>query len=151
MDTAERTGCLVDVHCDETDDPQSRFLEVLAEEARVREMGERVTASHTTAMGSYDNAYCSKLFRLLKLSQINFVSCPTESIHLQGRFDTYPKRRGLTRVAEIDRAGMNVCFGQDSIVDPGTRWATATSCASSKPACTSATCSATRTCSAART
>ncbi|MCQ4291211.1 cytosine deaminase [Pseudomonas stutzeri] len=118
MDLAERTGCLVDVHCDETDDPQSRFLEVLAEEARVREMGERVTASHTTAMGSYDNAYCSKLFRLLKQSKINFVSCPTESIHLQGRFDTYPKRRGLTRVAEIDRAGMNVCFGQDSIVDP---------------------------------
>ncbi len=118
MDLAERTGCLVDVHCDETDDPQSRFLEVLAEEARVREMGERVTASHTTAMGSYDNAYCSKLFRLLKLSKINFVSCPTESIHLQGRFDSYPKRRGLTRVAEIDRAGMNVCFGQDSIVDP---------------------------------
>ncbi|AWK99009.1 cytosine deaminase [Stutzerimonas stutzeri] len=118
MDLAERAGRLVDVHCDETDDPQSRFLEVLAEEARVREMGERVTASHTTAMGSYDNAYCSKLFRLLKLSQINFVSCPTESIHLQGRFDTYPKRRGLTRVAEIDRAGMNVCFGQDSIVDP---------------------------------
>lgn len=118
MDLAERTGCLVDVHCDETDDPQSRFLEVLAEQARVREIGERVTASHTTAMGSYDNAYCSKLFRLLKLSQINFVSCPTESIHLQGRFDTYPKRRGLTRVAELDRAGMNVCFGQDSIVDP---------------------------------
>ena len=118
MDLAERSGCLVDVHCDETDDPQSRFLEVLAEEARVRGMGARVTASHTTAMGSYDNAYCSKLFRLLKMSGINFVSCPTESIHLQGRFDTYPKRRGLTRVAEIDRAGMNVCFGQDSIVDP---------------------------------
>lgn len=118
MDLAERSGCMVDVHCDETDDPQSRFLEVLAEEARVREMGERVTASHTTAMGSYDNAYCSKLFRLLKMSKINFVSCPTESIHLQGRFDTYPKRRGLTRVAEIDRAGMNICFGQDSIVDP---------------------------------
>ncbi|SFB11216.1 cytosine deaminase [Azotobacter beijerinckii] len=118
MDLAERSGCLVDVHCDETDDPQSRFLEVLAEEARVREMGERVTASHTTAMGSWDNAYCSKLFRLLKLSRINFVSCPTESIHLQGRFDTFPKRRGLTRVAELDRAGLNVCFGQDSIVDP---------------------------------
>lgn len=118
MDLAERNGCLVDVHCDETDDPHSRFLEVLAEEARVRSMGERVTASHTTAMGSYDNAYCSKLFRLLKMSGINFISCPTESIHLQGRFDTYPKRRGLTRVAEIDRAGMNVCFAQDSIVDP---------------------------------
>ena len=118
MDLAERTGCLVDVHCDETDDPQSRFLEVLAEEARARDMGQRVTASHTVAMGSYDNAYCSKLFRVLKASRINFVSCPTESIHLQGRFDTYPKRRGVTRVAEIDRAGMNVCFGQDSIVDP---------------------------------
>ena len=118
MDLAERTGCLVDVHCDETDDPQSRFLEVLAEEARVRGMGAHVTASHTTAMGSYDNAYCSKLFRLLKMSGINFISCPTESIHLQGRFDTYPKRRGLTRVAELDRAGLNVCFAQDSIVDP---------------------------------
>jgi cytosine deaminase len=118
MDLAERTGCLVDVHCDETDDPHSRFLEVLAEEARVRGMGSRVTASHTTAMGSYDNAYCSKLFRLLKRSGINFVSCPTESIHLQGRFDTFPKRRGVTRVAELDRAGMNVCFGQDSIKDP---------------------------------
>jgi cytosine deaminase len=118
MDLAERTGCLVDVHCDETDDPQSRFLEVLAEEARVREIGERVTASHTTAMGSYDNAYCSKLFRLLKQSKINFISCPTESIHLQGRFDTFPKRRGLTRVAELDRAGLNVCLAQDSIVDP---------------------------------
>ncbi|WP_462379264.1 cytosine deaminase [Pseudomonas sp. Marseille-QA0892] len=118
MDLAERTGCLVDVHCDETDDPHSRFLEVLAEEARVRGMGERVTASHTVAMGSYDNAYCSKLFRLLKMSGINFVSCPTESIHLQGRFDGFPKRRGVTRVAELDRAGMNVCLAQDSIVDP---------------------------------
>ncbi|WJV53154.1 cytosine deaminase [Prodigiosinella aquatilis] len=118
MDLAERTGCLVDVHCDETDDPQSRFLEVLAEEARVRGMGQRVTASHTVAMGSYDNAYCSKLFRLLRLSDINFISCPTESIHLQGRFDTFPKRRGVTRVAELDRAGLNVCFGQDSIKDP---------------------------------
>ncbi|WP_342651152.1 cytosine deaminase [Pseudomonas sp. REB1044] len=118
MDLAERTGCLVDVHCDETDDAQSRFLEVLAEEARVRNMGARVTASHTVAMGSYDNAYCYKLFRLLKMSGINFVSCPTESIHLQGRFDSFPKRRGVTRVAELDRAGLNVCFGQDSIVDP---------------------------------
>ena len=118
MDLAERHGCLVDVHCDETDDPHSRFLEVLAEQARVRGMGSRVTASHTTAMGSYDNAYCSKLFRLLKQSGINFVSCPTESIHLQGRFDNFPKRRGVTRVNELLEAGMNVCFGQDSIVDP---------------------------------
>ena len=90
----------------------------MADEALVRNMGERVTASHTTAMGSYDNAYCYKLFHLLKRSKINFISCPTESIHLQGRFDSYPKRRGLTRVAEIDRAGMNICFAQDSIRDP---------------------------------
>ncbi|WP_248806259.1 cytosine deaminase [Pseudomonas sp. MWU13-2100] len=118
MDLAEKTGCLVDVHCDETDDPHSRFLEVLAEEARSRDMGSQVTASHTTAMGSYDNAYCAKLFRLLKASGISFVSCPTESIHLQGRFDNFPKRRGVTRVNELLDAGMNVCFGQDSIVDP---------------------------------
>lgn len=118
MDLAEKYDRLVDVHCDEIDDPASRFLEVLADEAHVRGMGERVTASHTTAMGSYDNAYCYKLFRLLKRSKINFISCPTESIHLQGRFDSYPKRRGLTRVPEIDRAGMNICFAQDSIRDP---------------------------------
>lgn len=118
MDLAERHDRLVDVHCDETDDPNSRFLEVLAEITRVKGMGARVTASHTTAMGSYDNAYCYKLFRLLKQADLSFISCPTESIHLQGRFDTYPKRRGLTRVPEIDRAGLNICFAQDSIVDP---------------------------------
>lgn len=118
MDLAERHERLVDVHCDETDDPQSRFLEVLAELTRVKGMGARVTASHTTAMGSYDNAYCFKLFRLLKQAGLSFISCPTESIHLQGRFDNYPKRRGLTRVPELDRAGLNVCFAQDSIVDP---------------------------------
>ncbi len=118
MDLAYRHGRLVDVHCDETDDPHSRFLEVLAEVARVKGMGARVTASHTTAMGSYDNAYCFKLFRLLKQAGLNFICCPTESIHLQGRYDNYPKRRGLTRVPELDRAGLNVCFAQDSIVDP---------------------------------
>lgn len=109
---------LVDVHCDEIDDPNSRFLEVLACEALVNDLGSRVTASHTTAMHSYDNAYCSKLFLLLKRSGINFVSCPTESIHLQGRFDTYPKRRGVTRVKELNAAGINVCFAEDSIFDP---------------------------------
>ncbi|WFE69925.1 cytosine deaminase [Halomonas sp. M1] len=109
---------LVDVHCDEIDDPSSRFLEVLACEALFNDLGSRVTASHTTAMHSYDNAYCSKLFLLLKRSGINFVSCPTESIHLQGRFDTYPKRRGVTRVKELNAAGINVCFAEDSIFDP---------------------------------
>ena len=109
---------LVDVHCDEIDDPNSRFLEVLACEALFNDLGSRVTASHTTAMHSYDNAYCSKLFLLLKRSGINFVSCPTESIHLQGRFDTYPKRRGVTRVKELNEAGINVCLAEDSIFDP---------------------------------
>ena len=118
IELAMKYDRLVDVHCDEIDDPNSRFLEVLACEAMFHDMGARVTASHTTAMHSYDNAYCSKLFRLLKNSGINFVSCPTESIHLQGRFDTYPKRRGVTRVKELRDAGMNVCLGEDSIFDP---------------------------------
>ena len=118
IELALRYDRLVDVHCDEIDDPNSRFLEVLACEALFKELGPRVTASHTTAMHSYDNAYCSKLFRLLKQSGINFVSCPTESIHLQGRFDSYPKRRGLTRVKELNEAGINVCFAEDSIFDP---------------------------------
>ncbi|PXF29004.1 cytosine deaminase [Pokkaliibacter plantistimulans] len=115
---AKKYDRLVDVHCDEIDDPNSRFLEVLAAEALFNDMGHRVTASHTTAMHSYDNAYCSKLFRLLKKSGISFVSCPTESIHLQGRFDTFPKRRGVTRVKELLAAGMNVCLAEDSVFDP---------------------------------
>lgn len=118
MDLAEKHNKLVDVHCDEIDDGASRFLEVLATAALEKGMGERVTASHTVAMHSYNNAYCYKLFRLLKQSKINFIACPTESIHLQGRFDGYPKIRGITRVKEIKDAGMNICFGQDSIQDP---------------------------------
>ncbi|SHO54998.1 Cytosine deaminase [Vibrio quintilis] len=118
MELAEKHHKLVDIHCDEIDDEASRFLEVLATVALEKGMGERVTASHTTAMHSYNNAYCHKLFRLLKQSKINFISCPTESIHLQGRFDAYPKRRGITRVKEIRAAGMNICFAQDSIQDP---------------------------------
>jgi len=118
VDLAEKHNRLIDVHCDEIDDGASRFLEVLATAALEKGIGERVTASHTTAMHSYNNAYCSKLFRLLKKSKINFVACPTESIHLQGRFDGYPKIRGITRVKEIKDAGMNICFAQDSIQDP---------------------------------
>lgn len=109
---------LVDLHCDETDDEQSRFLEVLAAESYLTGLGDKVTASHTCAMGSYNNAYTFKLFKLLKQSEINFISCPTENIHLQGRYDTYPKRRGLTRIKELTDAGMNVSFAQDSISDP---------------------------------
>lgn len=108
----------IDVHCDETDDEQSRFIEMLAALAYQNGIGSRTTASHACAMGSYNNAYAYKLFRLLKLSGINIIACPTENIHLQGRYDTYPKRRGLTRVKELHEAGINVCFAQDSISDP---------------------------------
>jgi cytosine/creatinine deaminase len=115
---AEKYDRLVDIHCDEIDDEQSRFVEVVAAEAYRLGLGERVTASHTTAMASYNDAYTSKLFRLLKLSNINFVANPLVNIHLQGRFDTYPKRRGITRVKELQEAGINICFGHDDIFDP---------------------------------
>lgn len=108
----------VDVHCDETDDEQSRFLETLAMLAHREGLGARVTASHTTAMHSYNGAYTSRLMRLLVLSKINFVSNPLVNIHLQGRFDDYPKRRGMTRVDELLANGLNVCFGHDDVFDP---------------------------------
>ncbi|MFT8322378.1 cytosine deaminase [Sporolactobacillus nakayamae] len=118
FDLAIKYDKKIDVHCDEIDDEQSRFIETLAANAYVNGLGSRVTASHTTAMHSYNNAYCYKLFSLLKKSNINFISCPTESIHLQGRFDSYPKRRGITRVKELHDCGLNVCFAEDSIMDP---------------------------------
>lgn len=118
FELAAKYDRLVDFHCDEIDDEQSRFLEVVAAEAYRYGIGEKVTASHTTAMHSYNNAYVSKLFKLLKLSNINFVANPLVNIHLQGRFDTYPKRRGVTRVKELLEAGLNVCFGHDDIFDP---------------------------------
>ena len=118
MALADKYDRLVDVHCDEIDDPASRNLEVLATEAYERGMRDRVTASHTTAMGSYNDAYTYKLFRLLKMSDINFVSNPLVNVHLGGRFDTYPKRRGVTRIKELTGAGINVSFGEDDIQDP---------------------------------
>lgn len=115
---ANRYDRMVDVHCDEIDDEQSRFVETVAALAHRDGNGERVTASHTTAMHSYNNAYTSRLFRLLKLAKINFVANPLVNIHLQGRFDSYPKRRGVTRVKELLEAGINVCFGHDDVFDP---------------------------------
>ncbi|CAX61710.1 MAG: cytosine deaminase [Erwinia billingiae] len=115
---AQKYQRMVDVHCDEIDDEQSRFVETVAALALREKMGERVTASHTTAMHSYNGAYTSRLFRLLKLSGINFVANPLVNIHLQGRFDTYPKRRGITRVKEMLDAEINVCFGHDDVFDP---------------------------------
>ncbi|HHQ4457773.1 cytosine deaminase [Aeromonas hydrophila] len=118
FDLAEKYQVLVDVHCDEIDDEQSRFIETLATLAYERGMGHRVTASHTTAMHSYNGAYASRLFRLLKMADINFVANPLVNIHLQGRFDSYPKRRGITRVKEMLEANINVCFGHDDVFDP---------------------------------
>ncbi len=118
FDLAEKYQVLVDVHCDEIDDEQSRFIETLATLAYERGIGQRVTASHTTAMHSYNGAYASRLFRLLKMADINFVANPLVNIHLQGRFDTYPKRRGITRVKEMLEANINVCFGHDDVFDP---------------------------------
>ncbi|HHF3040055.1 cytosine deaminase [Vibrio diabolicus] len=118
FELAQKYDRLIDVHCDEIDDEQSRFVETLAALAHKFDMGNKVTASHTTAMGSYNGAYASRLFRLLRMSGINFVANPLVNIHLQGRFDDYPKRRGVTRVKEMLNANINVCFGHDDVFDP---------------------------------
>ncbi|MEH8096078.1 cytosine deaminase [Gallibacterium anatis] len=118
FEIARRYGKQIDIHCDEIDDEQSRFVETVAALALKYEIGDQVTASHTTAMHSYNGAYTSRLFRLLKLSGINFVANPLVNIHLQGRFDTYPKRRGITRVKEMLENNINVCFGHDDVFDP---------------------------------
>ena len=118
LELAAKHDKLVDVHCDEIDDEASRGLETVA--ARALELGlyDKVTASHTTAMHSYNNAYVLRLMRLLKMSRINFVANPLVNTHLQGRMDTYPKRRGVTRVKELTAEGINVSFGHDDIFDP---------------------------------
>lgn len=118
FDIARKYNKQIDIHCDEIDDEQSRFVETVAALAFKYDMGEKVTASHTTAMHSYNNAYASRLFRLLKMSKIHFVANPLVNIHLQGRFDTYPKRRGVTRVKEMLKNNINVCFGHDDVFDP---------------------------------
>jgi cytosine deaminase len=108
----------IDCHCDETDDPQSRFTEVMAADTIEQGWQGRVTASHCTAMHSYDNAYAFKLLRLLARAQVNVIANPFDNVVLQGRFDTYPKRRGITRVKELLASGVNVALGHDSIMDP---------------------------------
>lgn len=108
----------IDCHCDETDDPLSRFTEVMAADTLEQGWQGRVTASHCTAMHSYDNAYAFKLIGLLARAQVNVVANPFDNVVLQGRFDSYPKRRGITRVKELLAAGVNVALGHDSIMDP---------------------------------
>lgn len=118
FEVAQKYNLLIDAHTDEIDDPASRGLETMATLALETGLKEKVTASHTTAMGSYNDAYVYKLMRLLKMSDINFVANPLINMYLGGRFDTYPKRRGLTRVKELDAEGINVAFGEDDIKDP---------------------------------
>ena len=108
----------IDCHCDETDDPLSRFTEVMAADTIQQGWQGRVTASHCTAMHSYDNSYAFKLIHLLALAQVNVIANPFDNVVLQGRFDTYPKRRGITRVKELLAGGVNVALGHDSIMDP---------------------------------
>lgn len=109
---------LIDVHCDETDDTHSRFVELLNALVLMEDYGTRTTASHTCSFGSADNSYAFRMMDLFQKSKMNFISCPTENAYLQGRQDTYPKRRGLTRVKEFLELGINVAFAQDSINDP---------------------------------
>lgn len=118
VELAVKYDKFLDVHCDETDDIQSRFLELLNALVLMEGIGGKTAASHTCSFGSADNSYAFRMMKLLKKSGIHFISCPTENIYLQGRQDTYPKRRGLTRVKELNDHGINVCFAQDSMSDP---------------------------------
>ena len=114
---AER-GLPVDMHCDESDDPLSRHIETLAFEAQRLGLQGRVTGSHCTSMHSMDNYYVSKLLPLIAEGGVSVVANPLINITLQGRHDTYPKRRGMTRVPELLAAGVNVAFGHDCVMDP---------------------------------
>ncbi|MCG8564941.1 MAG: amidohydrolase family protein [Desulfobacterales bacterium] len=114
---AER-GLLVDMHCDETDDPMSRHIETLAYETQRLGLQGRVTGSHLTSMHSMDNYYVSKLLPLMAESEINCVCNTLINILIQGRHDSYPKRRGLMRVPELMDAGINVSLGHDCVMDP---------------------------------
>lgn len=118
FELAQKYNKLIDVHCDEIDDEASRGLETVATRAYETGMRDMVTASHTTAMHSYNNAYVIRLMRILKMSGMNFVANPCVNVHLGGRTDTYPKRRSMTRVKELTAEGCNVSFGNDDIFDP---------------------------------
>jgi cytosine/creatinine deaminase len=117
-EAAARRGKLVDMHCDETDDPMSRHIETLAFEAQRLGLQGRVNGSHCTSMHSMDNYYVSKLLPLIAESGVSVVANPLINITIQGRHDTYPKRRGMTRVPELMAAGVNVAFGHDCVMDP---------------------------------
>jgi cytosine deaminase len=111
-------GLMVDMHCDESDDPWSRHVESLAAETTRLGLQGRVTGSHLTSMHSMDNYYVSKLIGLMGEARLNVIANPLINITLQGRHDTYPKRRGMTRVKELMAAGLNVACGHDCVMDP---------------------------------
>jgi cytosine deaminase len=111
-------GLPIDIHCDETDDPMSRHIETMAAETVRYGLQGRATGSHCTSMHSMDNYYVSKLIPLIAEAQVNITANPLINIMLQGRHDTYPKRRGMTRVRELMEAGINVSFGHDCVMDP---------------------------------
>jgi cytosine/creatinine deaminase len=115
---AAKHGLRVDMHCDETDDPMSRHIETLAYEAQRLGMQGRVNGSHLTSMHSMDNYYVSKLIPLIREAGVSAVANPLINITIQGRHDTYPKRRGMTRVPELMAAGIDVAFGHDCVMDP---------------------------------
>jgi cytosine deaminase len=125
FDLAEETGKLLDFHCDETDDPGSRNLEVVCAEAIDRGFAGRVVAGHCTAMHSYPNPYAAKVAELVATSGVQVVANPLDNVVLQGRYDTYPRRRGLTRVDALWAAGAIVGIGHDSVQDPWYRLGTA--------------------------
>ena len=118
MALADEHGLRVDIHCDETDDDHSRFVEVMAAETIRRGMSGRVTASHTTAMHSYNGAYAHRLIGNIARAGLHMVTNPLDNSVLQGRFDAGPIRRGHTRVKQLLEAGVNVCIGHDSVMDP---------------------------------
>jgi len=114
---AER-GAMVDMHCDESDDPLSRHIETLAAQTVRLGLQGRVTGSHCTSMHSMDNYYVSKLLPLIAEAGVSVIANPLINITLQGRHDSYPKRRGMTRVPELMAQGVNVAFGHDCVMDP---------------------------------
>src|SRR5262249_40314910 len=115
---AAKRGLMVDMHCDETDDPLSRHVETLAYETTRLGLQGRVTGSHLTSLHSMGNYYCSQLTAVVAEAELNAIATPLINIVIQGRHDTYPKRRGMTRVPELMKAGLTVAFGHDCVMDP---------------------------------
>src|SRR5260370_27250603 len=118
MSPAADKGLRADLHCDQTDDDHSRFVEVMAAETIRLGLEGRVTASHTPAMHSYNDAYAYRVIANVRRAGLHMVTNPLDNSVLQGRFDAYPIRRGHTRFKELLAAGVNVCIGHDSVMDP---------------------------------